>query len=115
MSRSPQYYQYINSSKWREKSRRCQSLTKKHCIIFPQVKSHHCHHLTYRNFQKEIPLRDTVPLCKFAHRIIHWWIFWKTPLRPGINFLLRILMAFWVVAWFILPSEKPKNMRKLLH
>jgi hypothetical protein len=111
MSRSPQYYIYINSPEWRQKSKGCQALTKNHCVVFPWTKSRHCHHMTYKNFQKEMPLRDTVPLSKFAHWIVYWWIFWKTPLRPWVNFLLRLLMMFWAIAWLVLPSPAPKRNR----
>jgi hypothetical protein len=112
MSRSPQYYIYINSPEWREKSKRCQVLTKNHCVVFPWLKSRHCHHMIYRNFQKEMPLRDTVPLSKIAHSIIHWWIFWKTPLRPWVNAILRILLIFWVLFWFFIPSNANSKKRK---
>jgi hypothetical protein len=111
MSRSPQYYAYITSDEWREKCKRCHGLTKQHCIVFPWLKSRNVHHLTYRNFQKEIPLRDTVPLSKFAHGIIHWWIFWKTPLRTFVNAVLRSLLIFWSIIWFIVPFKSKSNRR----
>ncbi|HYX18318.1 MAG TPA: hypothetical protein VE944_28925 [Nostoc sp.] len=112
MSRSPQYYVYINSDEWREKCKRCHGLTKHHCVVFPWAKSRNVHHLTYRNFQKEIPLCDTVPLSKFAHWIIHLWIFWKTPLRPWVNFLLRLLLIFWAVIWFFIPVSRHNKRHK---
>jgi len=61
-----------------------------------------------------MPLRDTVPLSKLAHWIIHLWIFWKTPLRPWVNFWLRSLMIFWMAVWFVLPTPvaKRKRMRR---
>lgn len=112
MSRSPTYYLYINSPEWKARSKRCQALTKNHCVIFFWAKSRHCHHMTYRNFQKEIALRDTVPLSKFAHWIVHWWIFWKTPLRPWVNFLLRSLLVFWFLVWLLLPAKRKRGRRK---
>jgi hypothetical protein len=99
VSRSPQYYVYIRSEQWHQKSKTCHWLTKKHCIVFPWLQSRDIHHLTYRNLQKEFPLRDTVPLSKFAHWITHWWIFWKTPLRPLVNTALRLLLIFWAIFW----------------
>ncbi len=111
MSRSPQYYAYITSDEWRDKCKKCHALTKHHCVVFPWLKSRNVHHMTYRNFQKEIPLRDTVPLSKFAHWIIHWWIFWKTPLRPLINAILRLLFVLWAIAHFVLPSSPVKRKR----
>jgi hypothetical protein len=114
MSRSPQYYIYINSPRWKEKSGRCQALTKKHCVVFPWAKSSHCHHMTYKNFQKEMPLRDTVPLSKTAHWIVHWWIFWKTPLRPLVNLFLRILLILWTLIWVAIPT-KSRCVRRKTH
>ena len=109
MSRSPSYYAYINSPEWRAKSKQCQALTKNHCVLFFWLKSQHCHHLSYRNLQKEIPLRDTVPLSKSAHWIVHRWFFWRTPLRSLVNFALRVLMVFWIVAWMVLPKSRRKK------
>ena len=106
MSRSPAYYQYIRSVKWRQKSKDCQIFTKKHCIVFPWLESNHCHHMTYRHFRKELPLRDTVPLSKNAHSIIHWPILWKNKsIRPWVNILLRLLMLWWMGVWFFIPSK----------
>lgn len=97
MGHSPEYKMYITSADWYAKSKSCQRLTKGYCVLFPWRKSRHCHHMTYKNFKHERPLRDTVPLCKTAHSIIHWKVFWKSPLRPWINWMLRFLMVVWVL------------------
>ncbi len=101
MPYSNQYLTYIYSPKWKNKSKHCQKLTKNHCIIFPWLKSHHAHHLTYQNLENEIPIRDIVPLSKTAHSIVHWSVFWESPLRPWINFYLRLSMIFWIIIWSI--------------
>jgi hypothetical protein len=101
MGYSNQYLTYVHSPEWKNKSKSCQQLTKNHCVVFPWLKSNHCHHLTYKNLKNEIPIRDTVPLSKTAHSIIHWGIFWKTPLRLPINYLLRLLTIIWAIFWFI--------------
>jgi hypothetical protein len=98
MSRSPEYYQYIQSSEWREKSKACQRLTKNYCVLFPWLKSNHTHHLSYNNFKNEKPLIDLVPLSKVAHSIIHFSLFWKVKkVRLIINIVLRLLMIIWVI------------------
>lgn len=120
MAHSNLYKTYIISSVWREKSKYCQSLTRNHCILIPWLRSNHCHHLTYRNLQNEIPVRDTVALSKIAHGVIHCKILWKSPLRVGVNYFLRICMIcsilFWNTIGLIIPvpckSNKPKLRRK---
>ncbi|MCC5669737.1 hypothetical protein LC653_39510 [Nostoc sp. CHAB 5784] len=56
-----------------------------------------CHHLTYRNLKREVPVFDTVPLSHKAHEIVHLGVFWNSPLRPFINAILRVFML-WVMA-----------------
>ena len=103
MPYSNEYINWINSSEWKAKSKKCQGLTRKHCILFPWLKSRHCHHLTYRNMKQEIPVRDTVALSVTAHKIIHWRIFWKNKkVRPYINYLLRICMVCSTMFWNVL-------------
>mgnify|MGYP001794131465 FL=1 len=103
MPYSKEYINWINSSEWKAKSKKCQGLTRKHCILFPWLKSRHCHHLTYRNMKQEIPVRDTVALSVTAHKIIHWRIFWKVKkVRPYVNYFLRFLMVISIVFWNVL-------------
>jgi hypothetical protein len=54
--------------------------------------------------KNEWAIRDVVPLSPIAHNIIHWHIFWKTPLRSLVNFLLRVLTIGWLfggVGWIL--------------
>jgi hypothetical protein len=97
MARSNLYKTYIVSPEWRAKSNRCIALTRKRCILFPWLRARHTHHLTYRNLTKEIPIRDTVPLSKCAHWLVHLPIFWKSGLRPFVNWILRFLFLVWLV------------------
>gem|GEM_PF-5703186 len=53
----------------------------------------------------ELPLRDTVPLSVTAHRLIHLPLFWKTALRPWVNWGLRLLMVCWVIVFWLLPGR----------
>jgi len=101
MGHSNKYLTYIRAPEWYAKSKKCQSLTRHHCVLFPWLKSRHCHHLTYRNLTKEVPLCDTVPLSKSAHQLIHLPLFWKTFLRPSVNWLLRLSMALWVIVYWV--------------
>lgn len=71
--------------------------------------------MTYKNFQKERALRDTLPLSKIAHWIIHLWLFWKTPLRPWVNAVLRFLLIFWAIAWFLVPAKQGRIRRAWIH
>ena len=100
MGYSKEYISWINSKEWKSKSRKCQSLTNNHCILFPWLNSRHCHHLSYRNMTREIPVRDTVALSATAHNIVHWKIFWKNKkVRPYINYVLRLCMIFSILFW----------------
>lgn len=66
------YYTYINSPEWHRKSKAFQRVMFNRCAVFPFLKSHDAHHMTYRNLKHEIFLRDCVPLSKFVHRdIVH--------------------------------------------
>lgn len=87
-----QYQYYINSPEWKQKSKRIQKMTKNRCVVFPWLRSNHTHHLTYRNLKHEIAIRDCVPVSRFAHKILHIKIFWKSPLRKPINYILRLFM-----------------------
>lgn len=87
---SNEYRAYINSEKWREKSKSCLAETGKVCCFFPFLTARHSHHMTYTNLKHEIPIRDIVPVSKFAHWIIHWPILWDLrPIRALVNCYLR--------------------------
>lgn len=103
MGYSNKYLQWINSPEWKIKSRKCQQLTRKHCIVFPWLNSRHSHHMTYRNMKSEMPIRDTVPLSVTAHKIIHWRIFWKNKkVRPYVNYFLRFCMVWSILFWSLI-------------
>lgn len=105
--RSKEYQTYIISQKWRSKSSKCQAMTGKRCVLFPWLRSRHAHHLTYKNLEHEIPVRDIVPLSKAAHWIVHLPILWRfcnkvSPVRVLVNLVLRSLFVFWIVINFLL-------------
>lgn len=68
------YKLYITSSDWENRSKFCKSLTWGRCSIFFffPAKTVHSHHLHYDNFKNELPFRDLVPLCQFAHIFVHF-------------------------------------------
>lgn len=110
---SHEYLTYIHSPQWKIKSKQCQQLTLHHCVLFPWHKSNHAHHLTYHNLEYEMPVRDIVPLSDLAHEIAHLWLFWSTPLRYGMNWLLRLLMLFCVIVWRVVWVLE--QLTKLMH
>jgi len=101
MGRSPEYNSYIKSPTWRARSNRCIAAANKRCVLFPWLRATQSHHLTYANFQHEWLIRDIVPLSKSAHKIVHWWILWKTPLRVVVNLWLRISCVVWCILGLI--------------
>lgn len=116
MGRSSEYNNYINSPKWKARSLKCQSTTGYRCVMFPWVRSRCSHHLTYNNFESEIPFRDIVPLCNFAHWIVHLPGLWRwsnkpSPIRVPFNLMLRFLFLLTFILGVFLP-EKKKRKRK---
>lgn len=91
------YKSYIISPEWRVKSKACIMKTKNRCVLLPFMLARHTHHLTYKNLGKEMFIRDIVPLSKVAHKLVHFDIFWKTPLRPLVNLYLRFIC---LIVWF---------------
>lgn len=112
MGQSIEYRSYINSPQWKQKSAHCQAMSKRHCIVFFWLRSRHCHHLTYRNLQKEIPVRDTVPLSVTAHQLIHLPLLWKTGARPFVNLVLRVLFIFWMIIFFFVPCTSTAKRKR---
>lgn len=106
MSHSPRYRNYINSPKWKKKSKfLCTIVTGGRCVLFPWLRSSQGHHLTYRNLENEWAIRDVVPLSPIAHKIVHLPLFWKTPLRAIVTFWLRVSTIGWLfggVGWIAL-------------
>lgn len=104
------YHFYINSAQWKAKSRNCQKLSGNWCILFPWLRSRDCHHMTYRNMGGEIPVRDTVPLSKTAHWLVHLPVLWRignkvSPVRVLVNYVLRSLFLFWIILSFFTRGE----------
>lgn len=102
---SPQYRRYMRSPKWRKKSDFAKWLTRRRCVVFPWLRATNSHHLTYRNLEHELPVRDIVPLSELAHWIFGSWLFRKTLLRVPTNYLLRLLMLGWLgggAGWVVL-------------
>lgn len=65
------YIEYINSDKWKQKSRVFRGVMLNRCSVFPFLISNDAHHMTYRNLEHEIFLRDVVPLSKGVHSLVH--------------------------------------------
>ncbi len=99
MGYSPEYLAYINSRKWKTRSKEIRLINGNRCILFPWLKSNETHHMTYRNLKKELLIRDVVPLSRFAHKLIHSKIFWKTGLRPWVNYYLRFCTVISIIFW----------------
>lgn len=110
---SPEYYQHIilKSKEWQRTCRITHGLNRGYCVVFFWIKSFDCHHLTYANMKarKELPIRDTVPLSRIAHTIIHkanifgYKLFWvdrkpKAFRRRFWAWVLRFLYI-WSILW----------------
>ncbi len=93
---SNEYREYLISPQWRIKANKCLRLSKNKCALTGK-KATHCHHLSYNNLKGELPVRDVVPLSAVAHRFIHCWLLWKTPLRMITNWLLRVLFVIKII------------------
>jgi len=101
------YRKYIKSNKWRNKSKGWRQKYKR-CALFPWLKSHTIHHMTYKNLGKEKYRIDVISLSFFAHsfihsmdtadypnllqKIIHLWC--RIPLFIKIIFLFFLLQYF---------------------
>lgn len=111
MSHSPEYTRYLQSPEWRAKSNYALAFTGNRCIIFPWLRARHCHHMSYRNFKHEQIWRDTVPLSRTAHSLVHNYFLWKTALRPAVNCYLRLMLPVVAFVGAILPI-KVKRVRR---
>lgn len=112
MPQSNEYLTYIRSPQWYEKSAKTIEKTGKRCVMFPWLRATDTHHLTYKNLKSEIYIRDTVPLSRCAHDLIHdsalSLLIWQgpgkkgtAPLRVSFNYLLRLLaiaLTLWTIA-----------------
>lgn len=94
---SPEYYEYINSKKWKNRSRLYQFITGGRCSIFPWLPANCSHHLTYNNLYSEVYLRDCIPLSNTVHKWIHFnpigVFYWEDVRgrRCKMNALLRLI------------------------
>ena len=96
---SPEYYEYINSKKWKGRSRFYQFITAGRCSIFPWLPANCSHHLTYDNLYKEVYWRDCIPLSNAVHQWIHFGkvgaYYWQDQhgRRRKMNAVLRTVAA----------------------
>lgn len=124
---SKEYIAYIRSTQWRKKSEWVRSLTRPfwlkstargRCCLFLWLIAKETHHLTYRcKFGSELPVLDLIPLSKYAHKIVHFPLFWIYPFRFLINsylrfsflFLWTISRPFWAIPLWIALFYPTKN------
>jgi hypothetical protein len=89
---SPEYREYILSEGWRKRSLLIRHCTLNRDALMPLLKANHADHLTYRNMESELFLRDCVPL-NFA---THWVV---TQLRKILRWAIGRNLANTIVAW----------------
>lgn len=98
---SAKYRNYIVKRHWTWvfRSKLCKVLLLGRCCICPLLPGGDAAHLTYKNIEHELPLRDIVPMNRFFHRIFDSQLL--KPFRPVLNWLVRGLYLFWigVEAW----------------
>jgi len=106
---SNRYLTYLGSDRWRQKSKSFRNVMLNRCCVLPFLKSNDAHHMTYKNLEHEIFLRDVVPLSKGVHNFVHGaarLIFLKHDnhfIRFFINWLLlRPSCLFWFVTLTLL-------------
>lgn len=87
------YHAYIKSPAWYARRRKAFRLWKGRCALFPWLKARDGHHLTYANLGHEWPLRDVLPLSRFAHRVVHCRLFWARG-KPHSH-----RRVFWGLVW----------------
>ncbi len=110
---SSAYLDYLNSEGWKSKSRWVRGLTGNRCCLFPFLRANQAHHLTYywigklgwNDFGFELPVVHLVPLSEIAHKIVHFPLLWKQPIRFLVNTYLRVtfvlLEALFKLLWAI--------------
>ena len=91
MNTKEKYHNYLNSNYWKEI--RDNKLKKKKCCVCSSRQYLLLHHISYKNIYKaKRPLRDTIPICKYCHYLVHT-IQWKNCLTyedtQNIIFSLR--------------------------
>ena len=68
------YERYINSAKWRRRSRACRRWARGICkTIDCRMPAHHAHHKSYRHLDSWSPIemKDLVALCRGCHAGLH--------------------------------------------
>ena len=91
------YYSYIKSDAWRSKHYQWLKQTGNRCSMFPWIRigkysskkygKYNIHHtgVGYRHLGHEELWKDVLPLCPFAHRLIHGGkMKAKSPWQPNI-------------------------------
>jgi hypothetical protein len=99
------YYSYINSNAWRSKHYNWLKRCNYRCSMFPWVRigrysskkygKYNIHHtgVGYRHLGQEELWKDVLPLCPFAHWLIHGGnMKAKAPWQPN---LLQKILHFW--------------------
>ena len=120
MGNSPEYSFYVRSPQWRKKASNFRTMTGGRCSLLPWLASTDAHHLTYKNLQNEIFLRDCVPLSRTAHAWVHngfvgKWLWTDIKFRRRfMNFGIRV-MAIGVTGYAAIVGKrkvgKPKPKR----
>lgn len=87
------YHAYIRSTPWYKRRREAFKLWKGRCALLPFLKAENYHHLTYDNLGHEYPIRDCIPLSRFAHWLVHRKCFWAK--RKKFSFR----RVFWGRVW----------------
>lgn len=69
---SPQYRNYIRSDRWLKGWRRQLTLRLLlgGCVLLPFLRATQADHLTYKNLEHELPIRDLVPVHPASHAVI---------------------------------------------
>lgn len=113
MGQSPQYKRYIYSQEWRSRTANYRLRTGGRCVLLPWLVARDTHHLTYRNLENELYIRDCVPLSRTAHDWIHhskigqwFWLDIKNR-RRKMNFAIRIMAISVTVFAGLFGHRKP--------
>lgn len=90
---SDEYRRYIGSASWRKRRQKCLALTFGRDALLPWWPATDVDHLSYKNFGREIPWFDTIPLNYRTHRVVTAarMLFG----RSLVNIILRTFFALW--------------------
>jgi hypothetical protein len=95
------YLRYINSAKWRRRSRMCRRLAGGRCqTVNCRNAAYHAHHKDYRFLASWTPIEifDLVALCRSCHAGLHRVEGGRLRRAPGVkrNIILRKTTDDWV-------------------